>query len=388
MSAATPARNPPNDEATLLSTPRARLAVARVRAVLDGRRPDRIPFCDSYWPEFRTRYLQDRGLPPNTSLPTHFDHDLQEMAPTMGPWPSDRADLGTDREGHRLQRDDFGLVTRTCPGPTTMSQQIDCKIKRIADLDRFPFEDAAATERFSGLRQALPEVCSRVCPVLKSGGPFSRSWRLRGLQQFLLDLAADPPFAAEIVRRVTDHLIAVTLAAARSLDFPRVLVHIADDFAATRGPLLSPKAYEDILLPNLKRMVDAFHGEGFRVSYESEGNVSPMLDLLDDAGVDGLVNMEPRAGMFLEHIRERFADRFFVWGNVCNVNVLPSGNPAAIRAEVQRVLAAASDGRYMGLSAHSIGPDVSSDAYDLFWNLMDRFGRYPIDLAGLAKASL
>ena len=33
------------------------------------------------------------------------------------------------------------------------------------------------------------------------------------------------------------------------------------------------------------------------------------------------------------------------------------------------VLAAASEGRYMGLSAHSIGPDVSSAAYDLFWNL-------------------
>ena len=372
--------------ASLVSTPRARLAVERVQAVLDGRCPDRIPFCDSYWPEFRTRYLRERGLPPGTSLATHFDHDFQEMAPTMGPWPSDRADLGADREGHRLQRDDFGLVTRTCPGPTTMSQQIDCKIKTPADLDRFPFEDAAAEERFSGLRQALRQVCSRVCPVLKSGGPFSRSWRLRGLQQFLLDLVADPPFAAEMVRRVTDHLIAVTLAAARSLGFPRVLVHIADDFAATRGPLLSPKVYEEILLPNLKRMVQAFHSEGFRVSYESEGNVAPMLDLLDESGVDGLVNMEPRAGMFLERIRARFGNRFFVWGNVCNVNVLPSGDPVAIRAEVRRVLTAAHDGRYMGLSAHSIGPDVSSDAYDLFWSLMNQFGRYPMDLDGLAKA--
>ena len=373
--------------AAVFTTPRAQLAHDRVRAVIDGKRPDRIPFSDSYWTEFRVRYLQERGLPSDTSLSEHFDHDIQVLTPIMGPWPSDRADLGIDADGNRLSRDDFGLVTRTCPGPTTMSQQVECKIKRAADLDRFPFEDPRDVTRFAGVERALPKACSRFCPVLKTGGPFSRTWRLRGLQQFLLDLAGDPPFAAEMVRRMTDHLIAVAVNAAERLAFPRVLLHIADDFAATHGPLLSPRTYEDILFPNLKRMVEAFHEQQFRVSYESEGNVSPMLDLLEAAGVDGLANMEPRAGVLLEDIRDRFGDRFFVWGNICNVNVLPRGDPGAIRREVHRVLAAAQDGGYMGLSAHSIGPDVSSDAYDLFWKMMDQSGRYPIDLGELSAGS-
>ena len=54
-------------------------------------------------------------------------------------------------------------------------------------------------------------------------------------------------------------------------------------------------------------------------------------------------------------------------------------------AEVLRVLSASADGRYMGLSAHSIAPDVSSDSYDYFWGLMDRYGRYPLDLQGLKE---
>ena len=368
--------------AAVFTSPRAQLAHDRVRAVIDGKRPDRIPFSDSYWVEFRVRYLQERGLPADTSLSEHFDHDLAVLTPIMGPWPSDRADLGTDADGNRVSRDDFGLVTRTCPGPTTMSQQVECKIKDPADLDRFPFEDPTDGMRTEALQRALPRACRRYCPVLKTGGPFSRTWRLRGLQQFLEDLAGDPPFAAEMVRRMTDHLIAVAVTAAKRLAFPRVLLHIADDFAATHSPLLSPRTYEDILLPNLARMVRAFHELQFKVSYESEGNVSPMLDLLAEAGVDGLANMEPRAGMLIEDIRDRFGDRFFVWGNICNVNVLPSGDPSAIRREVHRVLAATKDGGYMGLSAHSIGPDVSSDAYDLFWNLMNRSGRYPMDLPG------
>jgi uroporphyrinogen decarboxylase len=160
-------------------------------------------------------------------------------------------------------------------------------------------------------------------------------------------------------------------------------MHIADDFASTFAPLVSPGAYERIFLPNLRRMVDAFHALGFRVSYESEGNIGPMLDLLDASGVDGLAHMEPRAGMTIAGIRARFGKRFFVMGNVCNTLVLPSNDRAAIAREVHRVLSAAGEGGYLGLSAHSIATDVTSDTYDWFFGLMDRYGRYPLRLDGL-----
>jgi hypothetical protein len=97
-----------------------------------------------------------------------------------------------------------------------------------------------------------------------------------------------------MVGRMTDHLIAVGTFAVKTLDWPPVHMHIADDFASTSAPLFSPATYERVFLPNLKKMVDAFHALGFRISYESEGNVYPMLDLLDASGVDGLAFMEPR----------------------------------------------------------------------------------------------
>ena len=153
---------------------------------------------------------------------------------------------------------------------------------------------------------------------------------------------------------MTDHMIAVGLAAIDHLNPPPILWHLADDFAATHAPLVSPKTYEDIFLPNLKKMVDALHGRGFKVSYESEGNVAPMLDLLDESGVDGLAHMEPRAGLFLHDLRERYGTRFFFMGNLCNALVLPSNDRRRIGEEVYRVLSAATDGYYMGLSAHSI----------------------------------
>jgi len=41
----------------------------------------------------------------------------------------------------------------------------------------------------------------------------------------------------------------------------------------------------------------SWHELGFKVSYESEGTVWPMVELLDEAGVDGLAHLEPRADM-------------------------------------------------------------------------------------------
>jgi hypothetical protein len=370
--------------ATLRSHPRALKALERVRAVLTGRLPDRIPFFDNYWPQFRARYLAERGLPADADLCERFDHDFVIMAPLMGPWPSLACELGRDGAGRVLRRDDFGLVTADLAGPMAMPVQLECAIKEPGDLDRLPFEDAAAEPRWAEIARELPQVCTRYCPVFKLGGPFSRSWRLRGLQRFLEDLAGDEAFARELIERMTDHLIAVGRAAVEAMDFPRVQFHIADDFASCKAPLFSPATYERVFLPNLKRLVAAFHALGFKVSYESEGNVWPMLDLLDEAGVDGLTYMEPRAGMRIERIRERFGGRFFVMGNVCNVRVLPGGDRAHIAREVHRVLSAASQGGYMGLSAHSVGSDVSPAAYDYFWGLMARFGRYPMDLGALA----
>jgi hypothetical protein len=311
------------------------------------------------------------------------------MPPVMGPWPSQARELGHDPQGRLIRRDDFGLVIADLPGSTAVPVHLQFAVEDRSDLDRLPFEDPAAESRTDRLVQELPVVCERYCPVLKLGGPFSRSWRLRGLQRFLEDLAADESFAREMVGRVTDHLIAVGVAAVNRTGIPRVQLHIADDFAACKAPLLSPATFERVFLPNLARLVAAFHALGFRVSYESEGNTWPMLELLDEAGVDGLVYMEPRAGMRIERVRERFGDRFFLLGNVCNVEVLPSGDTQRIAREVHRVLSSAVPGGYMGLSAHSIGPDVAPDAYDYFWRLMDRFGRYPMDLAPLtAEAGL
>ena len=372
-------------QAIIDENPRARTACQRVERVTRGEIPDRIPFIDHYWAEFAKRYRRERGLPADRPLEDHFDHDLQILDPVMGPWPSEARVIRAEPDGYVISQDEYGLLLRSHETRQVVPNQLDYRIKERRDLDRFPFEDPADPARSAAVEAELARVCHRFCPVFKLGGPFSRTWRLRGLSRFLEDIAEDEGFAKEMTARMTDHLMAVGTAVVQRLDWPRYQMHIADDFACTASPLFSPRAYERIFLPNLRRMVDRFHALGFRISYESEGNVFPMLELLDQSGVDGLAHMEPRAGMTLARIRERFGGRFFVMGNVCNTMVLPSNDRRRIAAEVLRVLGSARDGHYIGLSAHSVGTDVTSDSYDYFHGLMARFGRYPLDLGELER---
>ena len=357
--------------------PRAKLAFDRVEAVTRGRIPDRVPFCDYFWPAFAKRYRRERNLAPEVTLAEHFDFDYQDtMAPLHGPWPGRAGVVNRDADGYVVKRNEFGLLTRELDGPMSMPQHLGSLVEEKKDLDRIPFEDPADPRRWEQVKARLPDVCTRFAPIFKLGGPFSRAWQMRGLSRFLMDVAEDEPFVMELVTRLTDHMIAVGMAMIDALDLPATHWHIADDFAAVKGPLISPASYERVIYPNLKRMVDALHSRGYTVSFESEGRTAPMLSLLDAAGVDGLAHLEPRAGMLAGDIRERYGDRFFIMGNVCNTQVLPSNDRAQVEAEVRRVLQAGQDGRLMHLSAHSIAPDVTSDTYDYFWNLMNELGRY------------
>ncbi|MDP7292069.1 MAG: hypothetical protein QF497_07555, partial [Verrucomicrobiota bacterium] len=80
--------------ATIHENPRALEGCTRVCAVLNGQMPDRVPFHDNYWPDFRERYLAEKGLPPDTDFREHFDHDFVVLAPIMGPWPSGMGETG------------------------------------------------------------------------------------------------------------------------------------------------------------------------------------------------------------------------------------------------------------------------------------------------------
>jgi uroporphyrinogen-III decarboxylase len=91
-----------------------------------------------------------------------------------------------------------------------------------------------------------------------------------------------------------------------------------------------------------------------------------------------LTNLEPRAGMDVVAIKQRFGDRASFIGTMCNTIVLPRGTVAEVRAETLRTLRAGLGGGVVFGSAHTIGPDVPVANYEAFLDTLREFGTYPL----------
>jgi uroporphyrinogen decarboxylase len=111
------------------------------------------------------------------------------------------------------------------------------------------------------------------------------------------------------------------------------------------------------------------------VVVHSDGNLTPLLDMLVDAGVDGINPVEPKAGMDLAELKARYGTRLALIGGMCNAHVLPSGDREAIRRATLRIVEAGRDGG-VAIGAHSIGPDIAPETYRFYHELVAEHGRY------------
>jgi uroporphyrinogen-III decarboxylase len=196
----------------------------------------------------------------------------------------------------------------------------------------------------------------------KTGGPYLRTTFVRGEEQFLVDMAGDPDIARALADKVADHLTAVGVEEIRRWGLSDTGIAIYDDMAHNRGPMFSPAAFERVLLPAYRRMIAAYKQAGARfVLLHSDGDIRPILDMLVDAGIDGLNPLERRAGMALEAIRRQYP-RLVLTGGMCNTDTLLNGPLQRIRDEARRILDLGRDGGIV-IGTHSISPEVPADHF-------------------------
>lgn len=111
-------------------------------------------------------------------------------------------------------------------------------------------------------------------------------------------------------------------------------------------------------------MIKAFKEAGAnKVILHSDGNIESVLDVLVEAGIDGINPVEPKAGMNMETLKKKYGGRLSLIGGMCNARVLPTGSREETAEQVQAVVELGKDGGAI-LVAHSIGPDIPIKNYD------------------------
>jgi uroporphyrinogen decarboxylase len=156
-------------------------------------------------------------------------------------------------------------------------------------------------------------------------------------------------------------------------------IHGGYDWASSKGPMFSPRHFQEFVFPRLLQITDLCHRYHVPYVKHTDGNINALLDGMLAAGVDGFHAIEPRAGMDIARLKREYGDRLTLIGNVDCSTVLVEGPLEAVRAQTERVIrTAAPGGGFLLSSSNSIHPGVKPEYYFEMLATARRVGRYPI----------
>ena len=196
---------------------------------------------------------------------------------------------------------------------------------------------------------------------------------LRGMERLLCDFYENPQFAQVLLDRLTEMSIFKARACAHAgVD----VLFVYEDVATQRGMLMSPDMWRRWLKPRMRKVITAAHEirPELPVLYDSDGDVTAILDDLLEIGVNALSPMQPEC-MDLDAIHQKYSGRLTFWGTIGVQQTMPFGSPAEVAAAVRRSIQTygCNGGLVIG-PAHVISPDIPWENIVAFFEAVEKYG--------------
>ncbi|MCL4465848.1 MAG: uroporphyrinogen decarboxylase family protein [Chloroflexi bacterium] len=288
-------------------------------------------------------------------------------------------------EAWQGERDEWGVVwNKPANGHAyDVDSPFRAEVVSAADLARHRWPDPDDPARLVGLREralCLRDESDYGVVLSLSLYPYDQCHMLRGYTNWLMDLAADPRFAAALLDAVTEAMVAMVDHVLAEVGDLVDVVCWGDDISNQNGPMIAPHTYRQIVRPRHERMMAAFkRGTAAKVFFHTDGSVAWAIDDLIDIGVDILNPVQvAAAGMDTAILKRRFGDRVSFWGAGCDSQgVLPFGTPEQVREEVRRRLSdLAPGGGFVFAPIHHIEAEVPPDNVVAMYDAAREFGVY------------
>ena len=170
-----------------------------------------------------------------------------------------------------------------------------------------------------------------------------------------------------------DHLSSLSLAALQQVLAPLAVPidHVTwwEDMAYKAGPLISPRHTWRLMLPAHRRVNDYLRSLGVDViGVDSDGDISTLIPVWLDAGLNGKFPLEVAAGMDVTALQVRYGSELLMIGGIDKLAL--TRGPEAIRAELARRLPLVAQGGFIPAVDHSVPHDVAFDNYLYFEGLL------------------
>ena len=271
-----------------------------------------------------------------------------------------------------IKEDETTILYINCEG-ILMRERKDNPLSSMPQFIRFPVETRRQFREFYRQRMQ-PDLAGRIgqdyadklaayrnhdFPLIvvsdRWGGMFGGLRNLVGVERLCMLFYDDPAFVEEMMDATADFIIAMM---GQILDHTDVDVYgLWEDMAYKTGPLISPDMLRKYALPRYRRVVDFVRLRGVRfVSLDSDGDISSLIPVWLDAGINVLYPFEVQCGMDVVKVRGEYGRDLRMWGGI-DKRALAKG-PRAIDSELERIGPLVEDGGYVPHPDHSLPPDI------------------------------
>ena len=253
-----------------------------------------------------------------------------------------------------------GIRKRKMRDGSSMPFWIDYPVKDINDWEKIKeerFNFNSISKRYLGnydlfIRQAK----NRTCPMVMLGGRvgFLGSIRfLLGERNLYFAYYDNPGLIKSICEHLCEFWIHVSEELLSKMDFDAAIFW--EDMSGKQGSLIGPATFREFMTPYYKRIIGFLKSKGINsFIVDTDGNVSGLIPLFIEAGVNGMYPFEQQASNDIIEIRKKYPNLVMLGG--FDKNTLFK-NKGSIDRELKKMEWMISRGGYIPYADHLIPPN-------------------------------
>lgn len=279
-----------------------------------------------------------------------------------------------------IQRDFLGRTLKMCKGMSTVPLPLDFPVKKLDDWLRIKkhFEFTEESIDWNAVEKAKHLQSQGVLVVARMPGGWNLPAELMGVEMACMAYYAEPELMQDIIKTVTIATFKILERVTDKLQIDLLSVH--EDLAGTGGPIIGPNQIEEFIKPYYTTIWDLVSGRGTKLfDMDSDGNITAVIDVFLESGVNIIHPFEPNAGMDIMEVRKKYGKKLAIIGGIDKFVLQKSREDIRRELEYKMQPMMRDGGIVFGLD-HRIPNGTSLENYRYYVNLgREILGIPPID---------
>lgn len=336
----------------------------RVKTVLDGEIPDRVPTF-----ELMIDPKVIRGIIGSDNYMDLCDELDIDIVMSQTPSKMYREEIVDQQK--RIVRNEWGILRQY--NDEIVPHPLHGPIETLEDALAYKAPDPLDDFRFAYLKELVKRFKGRRFIGFHLHDGFNYSYYLTSMQDMMVDLIEEP----ELIHRLVDISIEHNMKLAeKALDIGADFILSGDDYGSKTSLLVSKEHFNAFFLPGLNRICQLVRDRGAYMLKHCCGNINPLIGELAGFGICGLHPLDENSGIDQIKVKKQFPSLTVMGGIDCD-EPLTVYSEAQMEEYVKGVLKThAPGGRYICATSNSVHSSAKPENFVAMQRAVHRYGRY------------